>query len=171
MARIDLAPLRRADGEALIAAHRESRAFHTPWVAPFRDAEGFETFFGNCVTGASVALVARLSGEPDEIVGVFHFSQIVLGNFRSAYLGYWGMVRHAGQGLMTEAMTAALTWAFDEIGLARVEANIQPANAPSRALAERCGFRCEGLSPRYLTVDGARRDHERWAALSPRVAG
>jgi len=71
-----------------------------------------------------------------------------------------------GRGLMSEAVGLAVTYAFDEQGLHRLEANIQPGNLPSRALVQRLGFRQEGFSPRYLRIGGEWRDHERWAVLA-----
>ena len=62
--------------------------------------------------------------------------------------------------------TPAVAVAFHDIGLHRLEANIQPGNEPSRRLAERCGFVLEGFSREYLYVDGRWRDHERWAVVS-----
>jgi ribosomal-protein-alanine N-acetyltransferase len=98
-----------------------------------------------------------------ELAGVINVSEIVRGPFQSAYLGYYALAPHAGQGYMTEGLALALRWIFGELRLHRVEANIQPGNAASRALARRLGFRREGLSPRYLKVGGRWRDHERWA--------
>jgi ribosomal-protein-alanine N-acetyltransferase len=64
---------------------------------------------------------------------------------------------------MTEGLTLALRWVFGSLHLHRLEANIQPGNEASRALVQRLGYRCEGLSPRYLKIAGRWRDHERWA--------
>ena len=99
------------------------------------------------------------------IVGTAELSQIARGNFQSAYLGYRVFVPHAGRGYMTEALPLVLACAFRGLGLHRLEANIQPGNAPSIALVRRAGFRHEGLSPRYLKIGGRWRDHERWAIL------
>ena len=96
-------------------------------------------------------------------MGVCNLSQIFLGNFKSAYLGYWIGAIFAGQGYMTEALDLALSYAFETLRLHRVEANIQPENGDSKALVMRIGFRMEGFSPRYLKVAGRWQDHERWA--------
>ena len=105
----------------------------------------------------------RPSRRHAEITGVFTISQIVRGAFQSAYLGYYAHEKYAGQGLMREALEQVLDHAFGALGLHRVEANIQPGNAPSIALARGAGFRLEGFSPRYLLIGGQWRDHERYA--------
>ena len=100
------------------------------------------------------------------LVGVVNLNDILLGALRSASLGYYGFAARCGRGRMTAGVDLAVSHAFGELRLHRVEANIQPGNAPSRALVQRLGFRLEGVSPRYLYVSGDWRDHERWAVLS-----
>jgi [ribosomal protein S5]-alanine N-acetyltransferase len=97
---------------------------------------------------------------------VMNLSQIVRKGFQNAYLGYYGMITFARRGLMTEAVRLTVSYAFDEIGLHRLEANIQFTNLPSKALIQRVGFRKEGFSPRYLRINGVWCDHERWALLA-----
>jgi ribosomal-protein-alanine N-acetyltransferase len=67
---------------------------------------------------------------------------------------------------MREAIQLVLREAFVELRLHRLEANIQPGNQASLALAKGAGFKREGFSPRYLKISGRWRDHERWALLA-----
>ena len=97
------------------------------------------------------------------MAGVFNLSEIVRGGFQCAYLGYWAFSPFDGKGYIREGMELVLRHAFGPLGLHRIEANIQPGNARSRALARAAGFRLEGFSPRYLKIGGEWRDHERWA--------
>lgn len=161
-----LASATRADAAELIGGNMESRDHHHPWAAPFTDEAGFDAWFVRTLTGPNVGLVAR-ERDSGKVVGVVNLGAIVCSSFfRSAYLGYYGMADMAGRGLMTEAVRQASLHAFKALGLHRLEANIQPGNTRSIALVRRLGFRLEGFSPRYLHMNGAWRDHERWALLA-----
>jgi ribosomal-protein-alanine N-acetyltransferase len=96
---------------------------------------------------------------------VINLSQIFMGGFCSAYLGYYVGARYAKRGYMTEALRLMLDYAFRKLKLHRLEANIQPTNLSSIALVKRAGFVREGYSRRYLKIGGRWRDHERWAIL------
>jgi ribosomal-protein-alanine N-acetyltransferase len=154
--------LDRSDRPQFLALARDSRRLHRPWTYPPERADQFEDLYARSRRDDFVCLVAVLAGE-ETLTGVFTISQIVRGAFQSAYLGYYAHQRHAGQGLMREALEQVLDHAFGPLGLHRIEANIQPANAPSIALARGAGFRLEGFSPRYLLIGGRWRDHERYA--------
>ena len=107
-------------------------------------------------------LLARLR-DGDRIAGSFQLSQIFRGGFQNAYLGFALGAEYVGQGYAREALELTLRHAFTKLRLHRVEANVQPANHRSKGLVERCGFRLEGYSPRYLKIGGRWRDHERYA--------
>ena len=120
------------------------------------------------------ALLERASSERHEplfvcrtgdgaIVGFFNLSEIIRGGLQSAFLGYGSVVAHAHHGYMGEGIQLVLAHAFEDLGLHRIEANIQPGNHRSIALVRRAGFVREGFSERYLLIDGRWRDHERWA--------
>lgn len=162
---IRLSRVSRADAGDLIAANVANQDYHLPWVASFTDQTGFDTWFSRGLSGPNVGLIAREVAS-NQIVGVINLNEIVAGVFQSAYLGYYGMSQFNRTGLMSQALRAAVDYAFNELGLHRLEANIQPENVASIALVRRVGFRQEGFSPRYLRINGEWRDHERWALLA-----
>ncbi len=152
------------DKKLFLAQVAASRGLHRPFVTPPADAAAFAAYLDRCAGQDFVGLFACRK-EDDALIGVFNLSQIFLGPFRSAYLGYYAFSPFAGHGYMTAGCRLVLRHAFLKVKLHRVEANLQPQNLASRALVKRCGFRQEGYSPRYLKIAGRWRDHERWALL------
>ena len=164
-ASIRLRRLALADQREFLASVRGSRSLHRPWTnapstpALFRAYVKRVALPGNCAF-----LVCRRDG--GSIVGVVNIGNIVLGLFRSGYLGYYAFAGHERQGLMREGLQAVIRHAFRSLKLHRLEANIQPGNARSIALVKSCGLSKEGYSPRYLKIGGRWRDHERWAIVA-----
>ncbi len=73
---------------------------------------------------------------------------------------------------MREGIGVALSFAFEDLDLHRVEAACLPHNGPSKAVLARNGFQEEGYAKAYLKIDGAWRDHllfainrEEWKTL------
>lgn len=165
--RVGLRPLRPADGAEFTARARESRELHHPWLSPPATAEAYQAYAAppTAPAGAAKAGLLVCERESGVIAGFVNVNNIVLGAFRCGVLGYGAFAHAAGRGLMREALGLAVGHAFAADGLAlhRLEANIQPGNTASIALVRGLGFRLEGLSPDFLHVDGAWRDHERWA--------
>lgn len=104
--------------------------------------------------------------DDDAVAGFVNLNAIIRGELLSAAAGWASFVPHTGSGHLRVGVALALEVAFTQLGLHRVEANIQPANERSRRLAVRCGFAFEGYSPRYLRVGDQWRDHERWAVIA-----
>ncbi|CAG0985447.1 diamine N-acetyltransferase [Burkholderiales bacterium] len=154
-----------ADARAYCAAVRRSAKLHGPWVAPPTTAARFRGWLGDPADPRRrLYLVCRR--EDQALVGSFIVSEIVRGSFQSAFLGYYAFLPQARQGLMAGGLRLLLREVFLRLKLHRLEANIQPGNLASIALARGAGFRLEGYSPRYLKVAGRWRDHERWAILA-----
>ena len=97
------------------------------------------------------------------LAGEINLSSIQRGPFQSCYVGYWVDERHAGKGLTPEAVVVVLRFAFEELGLHRVQVAIIPRNAPSRRVMSKLGIREEGVATRYLEINGVWEDHVRHA--------
>lgn len=179
--RVGLSSYRPADGPEFTARARESRALHAPWLFPPTTVEEYEPYAARLAGGDGRAGFLVRERATGALAGFVNINNIVLGAFRCGALGYGAFAHAAGRGLLGEALDLVLAHAFAPpegggLGLHRLEANVQPGNAASIALVRGRGFRLEGLSPDFLHVAGAWRDHERWAVTAdmcatPRPAG
>jgi ribosomal-protein-alanine N-acetyltransferase len=151
--------LKRQDD--FLAAVARSRKLHRHWANPPSTPLALKEHLKRLRSARH--LMHWVCTEEGELAGVININEIVRGVFCSGYLGYYAFVPHNGRGYMKQGLAAVLKDAFAKHGLHRLEANIQPDNQASRCLVQRCGFRLEGFSPRYLKLAGRWRDHERWA--------
>ena len=165
--RVYLRKVRSADRREVIDRVVEGQSLLHPWISAPTTARDFRHYLRRTQREDHEGLlVCRL--DSDEIAGVINLNNIVRGSFLSASLGYYAMARHAGQGYMQEGLELVKNYAFRQLGLHRIEANIQPTNRRSINLVKRCGFVREGFSREFLHIEGAWRDHERWAAIDSR---
>lgn len=102
-------------------------------------------------------------------IGNIVFNNIVRGAFQSCHLGYQLDEREVNQGFMTEALRRAIDYAFDELKLHRIEANVMPRNWRSRRVVEKLGLAEEGLARQYLKINGVWEDHIHYVLLNHNV--
>ncbi len=168
----------RTLGEADYAAWHEVRTRCRDWLVPWEprpkgappQAEDRGSFVARCNIrererqlgtgyGFGIFLGGRFAGEVT-------LSSIQRGPFQSASIGYWIDRELAGNGYVPEAVVITLQFAFDTLGLHRVEISIIPRNRASRRVVEKLGIRMEGIAERYLEIDGQWEDHIRYAITS-----
>jgi ribosomal-protein-alanine N-acetyltransferase len=160
--RVILRELTVADEGEFLGLARASIGLHHPWYTMPTTPEAFRNYLARLERPSTEGrlVCVRDSGA---MAGVIVIDSIVRGRFQSASLSYGAFAGAAGRGYMSEGLSLVLRFAFGELRLHRLEASIQPANQASLALVRRQGFRREGYSPDMLFIDGAWRDHERWA--------
>lgn len=171
--RLTLRPLRAADETEFVGTMLESRDEWAPWTPAGAPGLGPHDLFRReverTVYGVEEGTHLRLAGFDDigALVGLFALNEIVRGVFQSAYASWQVRTGRTGRGFATEGVRALVSIAFDAppggAGLHRVQANVMPTNLPSLRVAEKVGFRREGVAARYLKIAGAWEDHVMFA--------
>ncbi len=165
--RVHIRRVESRDKREILALNQASISLHSPWITTPLTSHSFRSYFRRTLRDDHEGIVCCLK-ETNKIVGIFNLNGIVRGSFQSTTIGYYSSAQYTGLGYMTEGLQQVLNFAFNQLGLHRVEANIQPSNDSSRKLVQRCGFVLEGFSPKLLFISGRWRDHERWVALDNR---
>jgi len=94
--------------------------------------------------------------------GELNMSNIQRGPFQNADVGYWIDASQAGNGYMPEALVVLFKFAFEDLGLHRLQISIIPRNGPSNRVAAKLDLRNEGVALRYLEINGVWEDHVRY---------
>ncbi len=161
-----------ADYKAWASVRENSRAFLTPWEPswPIDDLTrpAFRRRLKRYAREIKDGIAAPLfifEKETDELMGSCVLSNIRYGVSRMCTMGYWIGESFNGKGYMKEAVNVALEYAFDRLGLHRVEAACIPTNESSKGLLRSTGFQEEGYARQYLYINGDWQDHILFACL------
>ena len=165
-ARLALRPLTEADVPALFAIHSDPRAMQYWSGSVWKDDERARAMVARD-RDPSVVDHLRLGialADTSRLLGTCALFSIV-DQCRRAELGYMLWADAWGKGYMLEALRAFLDFAFTDLGLNRLEADIHPGNERSRRLLERLGFSHEGHFRERWIVDGEASDSAMYGLL------
>lgn len=174
--RLTLRTPQAEDAPSLLAFYERNRAHFEPW-----DPQRSETFY----TLQYHKDRLEKSGPPKDkfyffvfkkddfrkIIGSVELTNISRGIFQNCNIGYKLDFNEMGNGYMQEAVETVIAYAFKELAIHRIEANIMPANVRSIQLIMRLGFQNEGMGRKLLKIRGAWEDHWRFALLAPEGGG
>ena len=148
--------------EIFIAAVKNSQDLHYPWVEPPSTYQAYYQYLAK-INGDKNYGFFMLKKMSNKLIGVININEVVRGAFQSGYLGYYVFKPFQGKGFMSKAMQFVIHYAFTELKIHRLEANIQPENIHSIKFVEKLNFQKEGYSPYYLKINNKWQDHIRFA--------
>ena len=164
---IELIPADPSLAESLCAYYIRNRDFLRPYE-PVREESFFTAEHQRQILTAEAAARAAGTGfrfyicpteEPGKIIGNIGLSNVIRGAFQSCHLGYKLDRDYRGRGYMPMAVNMVTGYAFRELKLHRIEANVMPRNHASLRCLQKCGFENEGISRYYLNINGTWEDH------------
>ena len=177
-ARLYLRRPKLIDWRAWATVRGASREFLTPWEPSWPDDALTMTAYRRRLRQMSAEWrsdagygLFLFSNASDNLVGGVNLSNVRRGVAQTASLGYWMGSAYANQGMMAEALGALLPYAFERLGLHRIEAACLPHNKASRALLAKLGFREEGYALKYLKISNIWQDHVLHGLLAEEYRG
>ena len=159
---VALRPWRERDVPAKFAGFNDPivQRFSYPAVEPYTEADALAHVLAarrdwEEGTGAEFACVGP--EDDDLILGGCSIYGIEWAYGRAA-VGYWLAPHGRGRGIATHAVRLLTRWAFDDLGIARLQITCGPDNLASQRVAERAGFAREGVLRSHFPFKGGRRD-------------
>jgi ribosomal-protein-alanine N-acetyltransferase len=171
--RLRLRPVDAGDADALFALHADPETMRfwssPPWTDQAKATRTIEDDQDALRAGTSIRFVITEPGS-DVLIGCCSLHHIQRDQ-RFCEVGYILRRSHWGRGLMHEAMTAVVDFAFEGLALLRLEADIDPRNEASARTVVRLGFTLEALMRERWLVDGVVSDSAIYGLLREQWQG
>ncbi len=155
----------------IVLANRKHLQTYMQWMTPNYSIEDSRKFIIQAIKDRLDKKTLGLALVRDErIIGSTGFNRLDW-NARVCEIGYWIDHRDEGKGIVTKACQAMIEYAFDELGMNRVEIRCSAENSRSAAVPERLGFKHEGVLRQAEMLNGRQHDFFIFGLLAddPRV--
>lgn len=169
----------RSLGIGDFAAYQEVRRRNVEWLTKWEPrrlpgqpdpAESFDAFAARCSARQRERQLGTGFGFGIFVQGAFageiNLSAVQRGPMQGGNIGYWVDEAQAGNGYCPEALVVLLRFAFEDLGLHRLQISIVPRNQASRRVVEKVGIRCEGVAVGLLQINGEWEDHMQFAMVA-----
>lgn len=154
--RLQMRPLVPTDAEQLYRIYSDSEFMRywssAPWTSIEQATSLIERDRRELAAGEHLRLGILLN-EDESLIGTCSLFNFNVQSSR-AEIGYGIASNHWRRGYMQEAVSALIRFAFTELGLNRIEADIDPRNIASTRSLEKLGFTREGLLRERWIVGG-----------------
>lgn len=162
-----------SDAEALLSFHTRNRDFFKPFTPIKKEdfytldtqlkmiEDGIRQRENDTRYSFGIFLI-----ETEELIGNVTLSEILRGSLQSCLIGYSMDEMHNGKGYMTEAVSLAVDFGFNELKLHRIEAGVMPHNLGSIKVLEKVGFQKEGIARKNVHINGKWEDHQILAIIA-----
>jgi RimJ/RimL family protein N-acetyltransferase len=159
---LELRPWREADVPALVNACNDPEI--PRWIPvipqPYTEADALAFVRGELSTAPEHSFAITQGGEVVGAIG------LTVNQSRGASIGYWCAAGARNRGLVTRALRLIVRWGLEDLELARLALITDPDNIASQRVAEKVGFRREGvLRSHLLHPDGRLRDSVMFSLL------
>lgn len=145
---ISLEFLEASHAAALLALVHDNRAYlreWLPWVDNMVAVENSVNYINDCISRAAAktdfAYAIMVEGRMVGRIGMHHIN---LQN-KTGEIGYWLADGQQGKGIVTKSCRALINSGFTELGLNRIEIKCGVGNEKSKTIAEKLGFKQEGI--------------------------
>lgn len=160
--RVSFRHLRPRDRKEFLALTTRDAEHHKGWVVNPQTEQEFDNYLAR-YDGVNAYGFVLTAASDDGIVGYVNLNNVLRGPYQSAKLGFAVFGMFTRLGIATVCLQKIARYAFEDLDLHRLEADIRPQNQNSRKIVKRLGFTYEGMSKDFIKIDGEWRDHERWS--------
>lgn len=138
----------------LVDSDREYLNTWLPWPPSIKKIDDTKSFIKSSILdfAEGKSMVCAIEYR-EKIVGVVSYNKI-LNSLKKVEIGYWLSSKYRGKGIITKSVECLINYAFDRLGMEKVQIAVATKNYPSQNVCKRLGLKSEGVIKNFENLHG-----------------